>query len=42
MIITKKYIQNFKNKSFLNISENMKNIIIENLGKKPEPDENGC
>ncbi|MBU3190701.1 MULTISPECIES: hypothetical protein [Clostridium] len=41
MIITKKYIQNLSNKSFLNISENMKNIILENLGKEPEPDEAG-
>ncbi|MGV8983295.1 hypothetical protein [Clostridium sp.] len=39
MIVTKNYIQNLNDRSFFNISENIKNIIIEKLGKEPEPDE---
>lgn len=41
MIGTKYYIRNLSNKSFLNIPENMKKLILERLGKKTEPDEDG-
>ena len=42
MVVTKKYIQDLKEKSFLNISEDMENLILEKFGKKPkQPNENG-
>ena len=41
MIVTKKYIQNLREKSFLNISKEMELRILDEFGKEPEPDENG-
>ncbi|AGK97706.1 hypothetical protein [Clostridium pasteurianum] len=41
MIVTKKYIQDLREKSFLNISEIMEKLILEKFGKEPKPDENG-
>ena len=41
MIVTKKYIKYLREKSFLNISEDMENIILEKLGKEPNPEEDG-
>ena len=41
MVVTKKYIQDLREKSFLNISKDMENLILEKFGKKPKPNENG-
>ncbi|MBU3191846.1 hypothetical protein K9O30_21045 [Clostridium bowmanii] len=41
MIVTKKYIQNLREKSFLTIPKDAEEVIIEKFGKEPEPDENG-
>lgn len=41
MIVTKKYIKNLREKSFLNISADMERKILEKFGKEPEPDEEG-
>lgn len=42
MIVTKKYIRNLREKSFMEISEETEKRILERLGKEPEPDEDGC
>ncbi|MBU3190299.1 hypothetical protein K9O30_01785 [Clostridium bowmanii] len=36
MVIDKKYIQNLKEKSFLNISEDMENLVLEKFLIKPK------
>jgi hypothetical protein len=41
MLVTKKYIQDLREKSFLNISEDMEKLILKKFGKEPEPDD-GC
>lgn len=41
MIVTKKYIQNLREKSFLNISKEDEIIILNMFGQEPTPDENG-
>ena len=41
MIITKKDIQDLREKSFLNISDDTEKLILDKFGKEPEPDENG-
>jgi hypothetical protein len=42
MIVTKKYIRDLREKSFLDISLETEKRILERFGKEPEPDENGC
>jgi hypothetical protein len=42
MIVTKKYIKELREKSFMKISEETEKIILEKLGEEPEPDEEGC
>ncbi len=42
MIVTKKYIRNLREKSFLEISEETEKRILKQFGKEPEPDGNGC
>jgi hypothetical protein len=41
MIVTKKYIKDLREKSFLNISEDMEKRILEKFGKNSEPDKDG-
>ncbi len=41
MIVTKKYIKDLREKSFLNISENMEKLILDKFGKVHESDEDG-
>ena len=41
MIVTKNYIQDLRDKSLLNISENMEKLILEKFGKESESDEGG-
>ena len=42
MIITKKYIQDLREKSFMNISEDTEKLILEKFGENPELDNDGC
>lgn len=42
MIVTKKYIKELREKSFMKISAEAEKIILEKLGEEPEPDEDGC
>ena len=42
MIVTKKYITELREKSFMKISEETEKIILEKLGEGPETDEDGC
>jgi hypothetical protein len=42
MIVTKKDIQYLRKKSFLNISKEMEEMILERFDKEMEPDEDGC
>ncbi|CQR72721.1 hypothetical protein SOV_01100 [Sporomusa ovata DSM 2662] len=42
MIVTEKYIRDLREKSFINISEETEKYILEQFGKEPEPDEDGC
>lgn len=37
MIVTKKYIKNLREKSFLKISADMERKILEKFGKQPKP-----
>lgn len=41
MIVTKKYIQDLRGKSFLKISKDMEKTLLEEFGKAPAPDEDG-
>lgn len=41
MIVTKKYIRDLREKSFLEISQAAEKRIFEKLGKEPGPDEKG-
>ncbi|WP_097028323.1 hypothetical protein [Clostridium peptidivorans] len=41
MIGTKKYIQDLREKSFLNISEDMEKLILERFGKNYEIGDDG-
>ena len=41
MIVTKKYIRDLREKSFLNISEETEKRILEKLGKEPGLDDDG-
>lgn len=41
MIVTKKYIQNLREKSFLNISKTKERLILEQFGREPQPGKNG-
>ena len=41
MVITKKYIQNLREKSFMKISEDTEKLILEKFGRDPEPDDEG-
>jgi hypothetical protein len=41
MIVTKKYIKELREKSFMKISEEAEKIVLEKLGEEPEPDEDG-
>lgn len=42
MIITKKYIQDLREKSFLDISEDAEKLILEKFEKHPGADDDGC
>ena len=42
MIVTKKYIKELREKSFLNISKEVEQLILDKLGKDPGPDDDGC
>ena len=42
MIVTKKYIRNLRERSFFDISEETEKRILEQFGKEPEPEANGC
>lgn len=39
MIVTRKYIQELREKSFMNISEDAEKLILERFGGRPETDE---
>ncbi len=41
MIVTKKYIRDLREKSFIDISAETEKYILEKFGKEPEPDEDG-
>lgn len=41
MLATKKYIQNLREKSFVNISQEAEKLIIKKFENEPENDENG-
>lgn len=41
MIVTKKYIQDLREKSFLNISKEMDKRILDEFGEEPVLDEEG-
>jgi len=41
MIVTKKYIRDLREKSFLKISKETEKRILEKLGKEPGPDDDG-
>lgn len=41
MIVTKKYIHDLREKSFLKISEDMEKVILEEFGKAQAQDEDG-
>lgn len=41
MIVTKKYIKELREKNFVKISKTAEKLILERLGKEPEPDEDG-
>lgn len=41
MIVTKKYIQELRENHFVRISEVAEKLILEQLGKEPETDEDG-
>lgn len=41
MIVTKKYIRELREKNFVRISEAAEKLILERLGKEPEPDDDG-
>jgi len=41
MVVTRKYIKELREKSFIKISEETEKIILEKLGKELELDENG-
>jgi hypothetical protein len=41
MIVTKKYIKDLREKSFLNISKDTEKLILERLEKESGPDEYG-
>ena len=41
MIATKKYIKELREKSFLKVSKKAEELILEKLGKDPEPDDAG-
>ncbi|AJA46683.1 hypothetical protein CPAST_c05830 [Clostridium pasteurianum DSM 525 = ATCC 6013] len=41
MIVTKKYINDLREHSFLNISKDMEILILEKFGKEPEPTKEG-
>jgi hypothetical protein len=42
MIVTRKYIQELREKSFMNISEDVEKLILEKFGKHPEADDDQC
>lgn len=41
MIVTKKYIKDLREKSYLNISKEDEILILQMYGQEPEPDQNG-
>lgn len=41
MVVTKKYIKDLREKSFLNISKEDEILILQMYGQEPEPDGNG-
>ena len=41
MIITRRYIQDLREKSFIDISEDTEKLILEKFGQDPEADDNG-
>lgn len=41
MIVTEKHINDLREKSFMNISKEAEKLILEQLGKEPEPDDEG-
>lgn len=41
MIVTKKYIKDLREKSFINISKEDEILILKMYGQEPEPDQNG-
>ena len=41
MIVTKKYLNNLREKNFMSISEVAEKLILEAFGEEPEPDEEG-
>jgi len=42
MVVTKKYIQNLREKTFMDISEDAEKLILERFGECPVTDDNGC
>lgn len=41
MIVTKKYIRDLREKSFIDISSETEKYILKKFGQEPEPDEDG-
>ena len=41
MIVTRKYLKDLREKSFMEISPDMEKLILEKFGKEPEPDDDG-
>lgn len=41
MIVTKRYINDLREKSFIRISKEAEKLILEKFGKEPEPDDEG-
>lgn len=41
MIVTKKYIDDLREKSFVKISKKAENLILDQFGEEPKPDDEG-
>jgi len=42
MIVTKKYIKDLREKSFLNVSNEAEKLILDKFGKYTQADNDGC
>lgn len=42
MIVTKKYLNKLRERSFMNISAEKEKLILEKLGSEPAADPDGC